>query len=68
MVLKKVKLPDNIKERSVFIEAVQYSDGDAYDRTGSIFMIPTGKEQSFLDALRNLNSVPSFKSGPTDYH
>ena len=68
IVLKKVKLPDNIKERSVFIEAVQYSDGDAYDRTGSIFMIPTGKEQSFLDALRNLNSVPSFKSGQTDYH
>lgn len=68
VVLKKVKLPDNIDGRSVFVEAVQYSDGDAYDRTGSIFMIPTGKEQSFIDALRNLNSVPSFHSGDTDYH
>ncbi len=68
VVLKKVKLPENINDRSVFVEAVQYSDGDAYDRTGSIFMIPTGKEQSFLNALRDLNSVPAFKSGDTDYH
>ena len=28
VVLKKVKLPDNIDGRSVFVEAVQYSDGD----------------------------------------
>ena len=68
VVLKKVKLPDNISDRQVFIEAVQYSDGDAYDRTGSIFMIPTDKAQSFIDALRDLKSVPSFHSGDTDYH
>ena len=68
VVLKKVKLPDNISDRQVFVEAVQYSDGDAYDRTGSIFMIPTEKAQSFVDALRDLNSVPSFHSGDTDYH
>lgn len=68
IILKKVKLPDYVANRSVFAEVVQYSQGDAYDRTGSVFMIPTGKEQSFLDALRNLNSVPSFHSGDTDYH
>ena len=68
VVLKKVKLPENINERQVFVEAIQYSDGDAYDRTGSIFMIPTDKAQSFIDALHNLNSVPSFHSGDTDYH
>lgn len=68
VVLKKVKLPDDITNRQVFVEAVQYSDGDAYDRTGSVFMIPTGKEQSFIDALRDLKSVPSFHSGDTDYH
>ena len=68
VILKKVKLPDDIRNRAVFAEVVQYSDGDAYDRTGSVFMIPTGKEQSFLDALRNLNSVPAFKSGDTEYH
>ena len=68
VILKKVKLPDDISNRQVFVEAVQYSDGDAYDRTGSVFMVPTGKEQSFIDALRDLNSVPSFRSGDTDYH
>lgn len=68
IILKKVKLPSDISGRSVFAEVVQYSEGDAYDRTGSIFMIPTDKKQSFLDALRDLNSVPAFKSGDTQYH
>lgn len=68
LVIKKVKLPESINDRQVFVEAVQYSDGDAYDRTGSVFMIPTDKAQSFIDALRDLNSVPAFHSGDTDYH
>lgn len=68
IILKKVKLPDYIKNRDVFAEVVQYSDGDAYDRTGSIFMIPIEKAQSFLDAMRNLDSVPAFSSEGTDYH
>ena len=68
IILKKVKLPEVIKGRCIFAEVVQYSDGDAYDRTGSIFTIPVGKEKSFLDMLRNLKSVPSFHSGKTDYH
>lgn len=68
IILKKVKLPDYVKNRSIFVEVAQYSDGDAYDRTGSVFFIPTGKEQSFLNALRDLKSVPSFRSEETDYH
>lgn len=68
IILKKVSLPESVADRDVFVEVVQYSDGDAYDRTGSVFMIPTDKKQSFVDAIRNLNSVPAFKSGETDYH
>ena len=67
IILKKVKLPDNVKNRSIFAEVVQYSAGDAYDRTGSIFMIPTDKKLSFLDAMRDLNSVPSFKANDDSY-
>ncbi len=67
VILKKVKLPDYVANREIFAEVVQYSDGDAYDRFGSVFIVPTGKEQSFLDALRNLGSVPSFRSGGVDY-
>ena len=36
----------------LFAEVTQYSNGDAYDRTGSIFLIPTGRQQNFLDALK----------------
>lgn len=68
IILRKVKLPDNADHRNVFVEAVQYSDGDAYDRTGSVFMIPTDKKESYVDAIRNLNSVASFHSGDRDYH
>lgn len=62
IILKKVKLPEDITNRAIFVETVQYSDGDAYDRTGSVFVVPTDKAQSFLDAMRDLKSVPSFKS------
>ncbi len=68
IVLKKVTLPDYVEDRNVFAEVVQYSEGDAYDRTGSIFMIPTEKAQSFLDAMRDLNSVPAFLSDSVWYH
>jgi hypothetical protein len=68
VILKKVKLPDYVSNRTVFAEVSQYSDGDAYDRTGSVFIIPTDKKQSFLDALRDLNSVPFFRSDSTEYH
>ena len=68
IILRKVKLPEVIKGRCIFAEVVQYSDGDAYDRTGSIFTIPVEKEKSFLDMMRNLKNVPSFKSGDSEYH
>lgn len=68
IILKKITLPDYVKNRAIFAEVVQYSDGDAYDRTGSIFLIPTDKKQSFIDMLHSMESVPSFQSGGVDYH
>ena len=70
IVIRKVALPDSAAaaDRSIFAEVIQYSEGDAYDRTGSIFVIPTGKKQSFVDAIRNLKSVPAFVSDSTAYH
>ncbi len=53
LIVKKVKLPKTPDHYSVFAEITQYSNGDAYDRTGSVFVIPTGKEQSFWDGLKN---------------
>lgn len=68
IILKKVKLPAKAHDRDIFATLTQYSVGDAYDRTGSVFVIPTDKEKSFLDAMHNLNSVPAFRSGDEDYH
>ncbi|MFI3295103.1 MAG: PNGase F N-terminal domain-containing protein [Rikenellaceae bacterium] len=69
VIMKKVALPSNPEDYSIFAEVVQYSDGDAYDRTGSIFIIPTDKKLSLLDALstKGLSSVPSFVSGDNSY-
>jgi hypothetical protein len=52
VVVRKVALPDLLVPSTVFAELVQYSNGDAYDRTGSVFILPADGEPSFLEALR----------------
>lgn len=62
IVLKKVKLPENNEDYSIFAELAQHSEGDAYDRTGSIFIIPTDRKQSFFDGLLNgKEALPQYK-------
>lgn len=61
IILKKVNLPKDINDYSIFAEAVQYSNGDAYDRTATVFTIPAEKEVSFLDALRKgVTEIPLY--------
>lgn len=63
VILKKVKLPSATTGQSLFVELIQYSNGDAYDRTGSVFMIPQDKSVSFLDALQNgLKTLPVYSA------
>ncbi len=63
VILKKVKLPENVWEHTIIAELSSYSDGDAYDRTGSLFVIPANKENTFLDALsKGLDAVPVYTS------
>lgn len=57
VIMKKVKLPENMSGHTVFAELTEKSSGDAYDRTGSCFIIPTTHEISFLNALRKDPSV-----------
>ncbi|MEI6680414.1 MAG: PNGase F N-terminal domain-containing protein, partial [Mariniphaga sp.] len=61
VLLKKVKLPVVPDDTELFVELYQHSNGDAYDRTGSVFMIPQDKEKSFLEGLKNgVISLPVF--------
>lgn len=62
MILKKIKLPEYTAGAQLFEELAQYSNGDAYDRTGSVFMISVDKQQSFLDGLqKGTKALPMYK-------
>jgi GLPGLI family protein len=62
--VRKVKFP-KIKDGSqIFADVTEQSNGDAYDRTGSFFIIPTDKELSFLNGLQNgVKSLPIYSNG-----
>jgi hypothetical protein len=63
VILKKIKLPLVPDDAQLFVELYQHSNGDAYDRTGTVFMIPQDKQQSFLDGLKNgIKSLPAFQA------
>ncbi|RYY26607.1 MAG: peptide-N-glycosidase [Sphingobacteriaceae bacterium] len=62
VILKKIKLPAYTGGTQLFAELSQYSNGDAYDRTGSVFMIPVDKQQSFLNGLqKGVKTLPVYK-------
>ncbi|RPD38007.1 PNGase F N-terminal domain-containing protein [Chitinophaga barathri] len=63
VILKKVKLPAIKPGQRLFAELTQYSNGDAYDRTGSVFMIPTDKAVTFLNGLQQSAAVLPITTG-----
>ncbi len=63
VILKKVKLPVVPDDTQLFVELYQHSNGDAYDRTGTVFTIPVDKEKSFLDGLKyGVKAMPAFQA------
>lgn len=68
VIMRKVKLPEVNKYTTIYAELTQESNGDAYDRTGSVFVVPTDRKQSFLDGLQQgLKSLPVYKSKSSEY-
>lgn len=64
IIVKKVTFPELKKGELVFLDVLEQSNGDAYDRTGSVFVIPEDKEQSFFDGLQNgANVLPIYENG-----
>lgn len=64
VIVRKVKIPNYKKDSQVFLDVTQNSMGDAYDRTGSVFIIPDYNTISFLDALKNGKEIlPTYNGG-----
>ncbi|TDP58381.1 GLPGLI family protein [Flavobacterium dankookense] len=62
--VRKVKFPAIKSGSQIFADVTEQSNGDAYDRTGSFFIIPTDKELSFLNGLNNgVKSLPIYSNG-----
>lgn len=63
LILKRVKLPYFPAHYQHFVELHQQSNGDAYDRTGSVFIIPRSsyKDVNFFDGINDHpDSMPVF--------
>jgi len=64
IILRKVKFPTIKNGSQIFVELAEQSNGDAYDRTGSVFMIPTNQKISFMDGLKNgAKTLPVYENG-----
>ncbi|WP_300599343.1 PNGase F N-terminal domain-containing protein [Niabella sp.] len=64
IVVKKVKIPALDSSSTLFLDLREQSNGDAYDRTGTVFLIPTNAKQSFLDGLKNgAKTLPAYTNG-----
>lgn len=62
--VRKIKIPEINVGSQIFVDVTEQSNGDAYDRTGSFFIIPTDKAKSFLDGLQNgAKSLPIYTNG-----
>ncbi len=64
VILKKIKFPEISEGENIFAELKQQSNGDAYDRTGTVFFIPQDRSQSFLDGLeKGIKTLPVYENG-----
>lgn len=62
--VRKVRIPEIKLGSQLFVDVTEQSNGDAYDRTGSFFIIPTDKSISFLDGLKNgVKTLPLYSNG-----
>ncbi len=53
ILLKKIKLPKITPAGNAFLKVTAWSNGDAYDRLGSVFILTEENEAAALEALRN---------------
>lgn len=63
VIVKKVKIPELKKGSQGFIQAIQRSQGDAYDRTASVFAILPSDKKTFLEGMKNgIEALPAYEN------
>ena len=64
VITKKIKFPKLSNSDQMFLDLTTFSQGDAYDRTGSVFVIlPKSNQITFLSALeKGIDQVPAYKN------
>ena len=64
IIVKKVKIPKIETGSQIYVDLTEQSNGDAYDRTGSVFLIPMDGKISFLDGLqKGIKELPAYENG-----
>ncbi|MCY1500804.1 hypothetical protein D3C87_75060 [compost metagenome] len=64
IILKKIKFPEIKPGSQIFVDLKEQSNGDAYDRTGSVFAIPAKEKFSFLNGLQEgAKTLPIYENG-----
>lgn len=64
VILKKIQFPKLSSGDLAFIDLTEQSNGDAYDRTGSVFVIPEDKVISFFNGMQNgIKTLPIYQNG-----
>jgi len=61
VIMKKIRVPEISGASQAFIESVEKSNGDAYDRTGSVFLIAEDMPVTFLDGMKKgMETIPYY--------
>ncbi len=64
VILRKIKFPAIENGTPIFAELKTNSTGDAYDRTGSLFVIPVKAENTFFKGLdKGISTLPVYQNG-----
>ncbi|HPJ09686.1 MAG TPA: PNGase F N-terminal domain-containing protein [Flavobacterium sp.] len=63
VVVRKVRFPEIKSTSSVFAEVTEQSNGDAYDRTGSVFVLPLDGTTFMHAFTKGISSVPAYENG-----
>ena len=63
--LRKIQIPSQAKTSIAFLDLIEQSNGDAYDRTGSVFIIPIkNNKETFLNGLeKGKDALPIYENG-----